>query len=52
MSKTWEEFAKSIPGNKMTNFKTFGTTGSTGIFSKKRRPYRSKPALLNHTVVI
>ena len=36
MSKTWEEFAKSIPGNKMTNFKTFGTTGSTGIFSQKR----------------
>ena len=49
MSKTWEEFAKSIPGNKMTNFKTFGTTGSTGTFSINRRPYRSKSALLNQT---
>ena len=42
--------AKTISGNKISNFKTFGTTGSTGIFSKKRRPYRSKPEILNHKV--
>ena len=38
------DFAKSISGNRISNFKTFGTTR---IFLKKRRPYRSKPVLLN-----
>ena len=43
------DLAKSISGNKISNFKIFVTAGSIGIFSEKRKPYRSKPALLNHT---
>jgi hypothetical protein len=35
------EFAISISCNKITN-RTFETTVSTGIFSKKRRPYNLK----------
>ena len=43
------DLAKSISGNKISNFKTFGTTGCSGFFCKKRRAYRSNPVLLNHT---
>ena len=41
------EFAKSISGNQISNFKTNRTTiPSTGIFSKKGRSYRLKHVLL------
>ena len=44
--KNCSDLAKTISGNKISNFKTFGTTGSTGTLWTKRRAYRSKPALL------
>ena len=42
MSKTWGDLAKSISGNKISNYKTFGTTGSTVIFSREEEGLQVK----------